>query len=124
MDGLELEELTKRTENHERKGVSKEELENSAKTHQETSDEVVRADSCDAIYTGASPAHKLARKRAETQQEAKECQRGGIGEGIAKLAFDSVLRVEIYLLKQLGTNGDRICGADLVDGFVRGDISV
>ena len=124
MDGSGLEGLTKRTENHKGKGVSKEELENSAEAHQKTSDEIVRADSGDAIYTGASPAHKFARERTETEQEAKKCQRRGISEGIAKLAFDSVLRVEIYLLKQLGTNSDGICGADLVDGFVRGDISV
>lgn len=116
--------LTKRTENHKRKGVSKEEFENSTKAHQETSNEVVRADGGNAIYTGAPPAHELARKRTETEQEAKECQRRGICERIPKLAFDSILRVEIYLLKQLWTNGDGICGADLVDGFVRGDISV
>ena len=124
MDGPGPGGLTKRTENHKRKGVSKKEFENSAKAHQKTSDEVVRADSGNAIYTGASPAHKLARKRTETEQKAKKCQRRGISERIAKLAFDSVLRVEIYLLEQLGTNGDGICGADLVDGFVRGGISV
>ena len=116
--------LTKGTEDYKRESISEEEFENSPEAHQEASNEPIGANGGDAISAGASPAHELAGKRTETKQEAKKCQWRGVCECVSELAFDSVLRVEVYLLKQLRADSDRVGGTDLVDGFARGNISV
>ena len=116
--------LTKGTEDYKRESISEEEFKNSAEAHQKASNEPIGANGGNAISAGAPPAHELAGKRAETKQEAKECQWCGVCEGVSELAFDSVLRVEVYLLKQLRADSDGVGGADLVNSFVGGDIPV
>ena len=115
---FELKELTKRTEDDERESVPEEKFKNAPKAHQETSDEVVGANGSNAISAGPPPAHELARKRAETEQEAKECQWRRVCECVPELTLDRVLWVEVYLLKQLGTDSDRIGSTYFVDSFI------
>jgi len=115
--------FTKWTEDDERKGVSKEEFEDTAETHEETPDEVVSSHGSDPVSTSTSPAHQLTRQRAKTEEEAKKGQWRRVAEFGLEITLGGMLRIKVEFLEEFGACGNVVCGAHLVPRLIRPNIT-